>query len=127
MWWFVSLFVLKELAPAKQLSRSQLCCQHRFSAQKRRPKKQSIPLLRIITILFSNVREEICADCKSAFSSSPCRESSDVSSELKKLKTKKGAGTATILTITEMLQQYKNSGTVARLTALTLMFTERNT
>lgn len=130
MCWFVSLFVLKELAPAKQLTRSQLCCQHRFLEQKRRPKKQSIPLLRMRESLLSysvTLGKKFALIVRVLFLVALVENPPMFPLNSKKLKTKKGTGTATILTITEMLQQYKNSGAVARLTALTLTFTERNT
>lgn len=60
------------------------------------------------------IGEEMCADCKSPFSYSPSGASSIVSSDLNfKNSKKKVYGTATILPILEMLQQYKNSGNVA--------------
>lgn len=92
----VSLFVVKELVPAKcqhsdSPAWSHLCRPHDHLEQKWRSNNKfkkinsAFENENIITTLFCNIREEICAE---SFSNSPCRESSNVSLELKNSKQK---------------------------------------
>lgn len=74
--------------------------------------QNEIQILRMsdIITIFSKIREEFFADYKSPFLIALV-ENPPIYPLNSKTQNKKG--TATILTIMEMLQQYKNSGTVA--------------